>query len=65
MALPHHLYRDPLEQLIRAEEFKCRGCAHEERKELFGTVIYVCKLKNRDGTPRKHGKRCNRYEGEA
>lgn len=62
--LPHWAYRDPLEQLIRAESFRCTGCTHEERKELFGTVIHVCTLKNRDGSPRKHGQRCNKYKGE-
>ena len=65
MALPHYFYiRDPLAQLIKKESFTCRGCTHEERKELFGTVIHVCKLKNRDGSPRKHGQRCSKYKGE-
>ncbi len=61
-ALPHYAYRDPLEQLIRAEEFRCAGCMHEERKELFGTVIFVCKLKKGDGSPHKHGNRCHKFK---
>lgn len=62
MAFPRHLYRDPLEQLIQAEQFTCRGCTHQAKNELFGTIVFTCKLKNRDGTPRKHGKRCSKYE---
>lgn len=62
MALPHYAYRDPLEQLIRAEEFTCRGCALQVRNELFGTVVFTCSLKNADGTPKKHGRRCNQYQ---
>jgi len=64
MALPHHCYRDPLDQLIKAESFTCRGCDHQARNELFGTIVFTCKLKNRDGTPRKHGKRCHKYKEE-
>ncbi|SCU75556.1 conserved hypothetical protein [Cupriavidus necator] len=62
MALPHYAYRDPLDQLIKAEEFTCRGCANQARNELFGTVVFTCSLKNADGTPKKHGRRCPKYQ---
>ncbi|MEL6236972.1 MAG: hypothetical protein AAFO57_00400 [Pseudomonadota bacterium] len=61
MALEHLDYFDPLERLLRKERRTCAGCIHQERKELFGTVIFVCKLKNRDGSGRKHGDRCKNY----
>ncbi|MGH8431459.1 MAG: hypothetical protein ACREUF_13760 [Solimonas sp.] len=64
MALPHYAYRDPLNQLIRAEEFTCRGCQHQTRNELFGTVVFTCSLKNADVTPKKHGRRCSKYQEE-
>jgi hypothetical protein len=63
-ALPHYAYRDPLEQLIKAESFTCRGCQHQVRNELFGTVLMACGLKAADGTPKKHGRRCNQYQEE-
>ena len=62
MAFPQHYYRDPLEQMIRAEEFTCRGCVNQVKKELFGTVLMTCGLKAADGTPRKHGRRCKDYK---
>ncbi|WP_454751661.1 hypothetical protein [Cupriavidus necator] len=64
MAFPQHLYRDPLEQLIKAESFTCRGCALQVRNELFGTIVFTCSLKNADGTPKKHGRRCSKYQEE-
>ena len=62
MAFPQHLYRDPLDQLIQAEAFTCKGCALETRNEAFGTVVRLCSLKNADGTPKKHGRRCAQYQ---
>ena len=62
MALPHHAYRDPLEQMLRAESFTCRGCIQRVRNELFGTIVFTCRPKMADGTPRKEGRRCNQFE---
>lgn len=61
MAFPMHRYRDPLEQLLQAESYTCRGCSHQVKNEFFGTVLMTCGLKTADGTPRKHGRRCSAY----
>lgn len=62
MALPQHAYRDPLEQLLRAESVTCRGCTNQIHHELLGTTITTCSLKDADGRPRKHGRRCKDYD---
>lgn len=50
--------RDPLDILIARESKTCKGCVHEMEGILWGYVVTICDLK------KKHGRRCDRYDGE-
>lgn len=52
MTLNHWQYRDPLEQMIRAEERTCKGCAFQQ--QVFGRI--TCAKQNQ-----QHGRRCRHY----
>lgn len=49
---------DPLEILIRREAKSCRGCMHEQEAIMWGYAHTYCDLR------KKHGRRCERYDGE-
>ena len=59
--LEQHMYRDPLEVLIKEESRSCRGCIHEKQFIAFGNPVMVCTDKDERQKRRNHGKRCINY----
>ena len=40
--LPSHMYRDPLDTLLRAEQSSCKGCKHLTEWLVFGKQMQGC-----------------------
>jgi len=62
--LDSHLYRNPLDVLLREEAKTCRGCVHRVRWQAFGIPVTACSKPNETGKPRKNGRRCKDYKEE-
>lgn len=43
MALPMHLYKDPLQILIERESRSCKGCTYFFTERVFGEEKRFCK----------------------
>ena len=55
MALPNHLYRDPLEIMMNREAKTCKGCRFHEAHSVFDRAIEICRL------GRKKLRKCGMY----
>lgn len=41
-ALPQHMYGDPLNNILRAEQSSCKGCKHITEWMVFGQKMQGC-----------------------
>ena len=47
MALPSHLYSDPVTILINRESRTCKGCRYLDEWEVFNKPVQFCLLKQK------------------